>query len=1035
MSALLYLLKFPGLVLKLRELALRPRWPRLKRFAPALATLAILVALPATSAWASPQGSDGWYDSALGIIAGIVLFYVCARAIQANLRPLNQQPRNETRLMLAALAAITLAKFALLFLFYGVAVDVNTYQAWANKLAQLGPRHAYEPGYFLDYPPGYLYLLWAVGEIARHLGITGDGLRRLTESPPLIADGLIGSVLFARLRQYSDRATAFGGMLIFALNPGLLFDTVAWGQSDSVPTLLMLLALLAALDRRYVSCWALSTIAALVKPQGLILMPLLAWWTLLEAPAREWLKSIAAAAALALLTIAPFQLGHEPGWIFSLYHSTASYYHETSVNAFNLMALLGGLREPDTLTMLGVSYFIWGLALTAGWYVFTAGLVWRERSARNLFLAAAMVFFGSFMMLPRMHERYLYPALVLLIPLALEDDLVMAVEGILTATFLFNLYQVAQILQTATYFRTREPSAMVAAAVNVVALALLALRAIERMSPPAGWRLVRWAQTALDRAETGAPAQALGEAATMASQRREDAMPPHTRAFLEKPRREMRGASETREDEAFGAAPWCGLSWFSLPKFWSRLDTLVLSLLLTLGAVTRFWRLGYPASIVFDEVHFVTQARHYLHAETFLDPHPPLAKLLIAAGIELFGDGPASWRLGNAALGTVLIGITYLLGRRLFGDRLAATLSAAAVLCDGLFLVDSPVAVINIVYLTCAAWSYLLLFRFAQEKTPSRSRRTLGWLGVTLGLCLSAKLYVPAATFVLVVGFLLLRLFRPEPEMAVDRRLLARRIIGSLALVGGVSAAVYLAVFLPHYWLGWWRGLGDLLAYYSGVVWYERSVYTATHPYAAPWWSWPLMLRPIAYWQSFPERGDVAVIWGGGNPVIWWGALSAIAITALKIKRGADLSRVFLLVGYLLYLAIWVPIGRTLFLYHYMPAVYCGFLALGASLADCWEGRAEALEHALLMLPVAAACLLGFQPGIGVLMVAAMAGAYAVARQLGERFAGKAVCAIFILAALVLFVYFFPLWVGSPLARAAYYRRMWLQGPGLINWI
>lgn len=195
------------------------------------------------------------------------------------------------------------------------------------------------------------------------------------------------------------------------------------------------------------------------------------------------------------------------------------------------------------------------------------------------------------------------------------------------------------------------------------------------------------------------------------------------------------------------------------------------------------------------------------------------------------------------------------------------------------------------------------------------------------------------------------------------------------------------------------------------------------------------MLRPIAYWQNFPDRGNVAVIWGGGNPVLWWGALSAIAITAMKLKRGADLSRVFLVAGYVLYLAIWVPIGRTLFLYHYMPAVYCGFLALGASLAECWEGRAEAWEHALLMLPVAAACLLGLKPGLGVLAVAALAGLYAAVRRLDEPRSGKFVCAVFTGAALVLFVYYFPVWVGSPLPRAAYYRRMWLQGPGLGNWI
>ncbi len=74
-------------------------------------------------------------------------------------------------------------------------------------------------------------------------------------------------------------------------------------------------------------------------------------------------------------------------------------------------------------------------------------------------------------------------------------------------------------------------------------------------------------------------------------------------------------------------------------------------------------------------------------------------------------------------------------------------------------------------------------------------------------------------------------------------------------------------------------------------MWYERSVEAATHPYSSPWWSWPLMLRPIAYWQNFPPQGKVATIWGGGNPLLWWGALTAITITAVRAlerpNRGA----------------------------------------------------------------------------------------------------------------------------------------------------
>ena len=80
-----------------------------------------------------------------------------------------------------------------------------------------------------------------------------------------------------------------------------------------------------------------------------------------------------------------------------------------------------------------------------------------------------------------------------------------------------------------------------------------------------------------------------------------------------------------------------------------------------------------PAStdhtLIFDEDYYVNAARvidrirppagaPYANSPLGTDPnseHPPLAKLVIAGGIELFGDGPIAWRLPSVLLGTVAI--------------------------------------------------------------------------------------------------------------------------------------------------------------------------------------------------------------------------------------------------------------------------------------------------------------------------------------------------------------------------------------------
>ncbi|HYR79665.1 MAG TPA: hypothetical protein VEO55_06640, partial [Candidatus Dormibacteraeota bacterium] len=261
-----------------------------------------------------------------------------------------------------------------------------------------------------------------------------------------------------------------------------------------------------------------------------------------------------------------------------------------------------------------------------------------------------------------------------------------------------------------------------------------------------------------------------------------------------------------------------------------------------------------------------------------------------------------------------------------------------------------------------------------------------------------------------------------------------RRSFGAIAIVGSVAAIAYLGAFLPHYWLGWWGGISDLGKYYADVVWYEKSVASATHPYASPWWSWPLMLRPVAYWQNFPKTGNVATIWGGGNPLLWWGALTAITITAVNAIERPSLARSFLVIGYLGYIVIWIWIGRTLFLYHYMGSIYLGYIALAAVLTEFFNERAEPWEHLAILLTMAPAFILGLGPLTGTICFAAIFVAYLMLLT-STDYAGRFVAGVFVGAALILFVYYFPIWVGIPMDRTGYYARMWLQESGLRSWI
>jgi Gpi18-like mannosyltransferase/predicted membrane-bound dolichyl-phosphate-mannose-protein mannosyltransferase len=976
------------------------------------ASLAIaLSAGVSAAAEAAPEISPPG-DFRAGVAAGILLAALIGYAFFAAARPLlKRRDRGFSAALLMLLALAGLKVIAVSFC-PGFTVDVGTYEAWALDIARAGPAAMYRNGFFLDYPPGYLYALWLAGAIARLTGASGAALRVVIEAPALAFDFALAALIFIFVRRSGRPAAAWIAMLFVALNPALLFDTVVWGQTDSVMTAILLLGVVMMLEQETELAWALAALAVIIKPQAFTLLPVLAVWTLLRGDFKAWWRSALAFVAVIVIAAAPFQAGHPWNWLPNLYISTAAYYHETSVNAFNFMALIGGLRQDDAGLIYGVSYYAIGMALLAPLYAFAIWTLWRNPSRRNLLFASFIAMFGFFMFAPRMHERYLYPAVVFAIPLALEEPAMIAVFALLTLTCLFNLAYVLRALNAGVFLGARDTPAMLTSIVNLLAFGLAAVygRAQAADDPAAGHRGAARIMAAL----AGVPA-------------------------------------------LFRLTPQPGEDFAPFP--WERLDTLLIGAIAAVAAALRFWHLGHPREIVFDEVHFVGQARHYIHGEQFLDPHPPIAKLLIAAGIMLFGDHSWAWRLGNAAMGTILAVVTYPLGRRMFRSRLAAAISAGLVTCDGFFLVDSRIGCIDIVYLTFAAIAYLLMFRFIQSPDMLKRRRILLPLGVALGLCLGSKLYVPGITFLLAGGFILFTLCRPQaaeasagdvPDSGAGYPLRMRWAAGAALILGSISAIFYLLSFTPHYALGWWGGIADLFRYYKDVMWYEKSVSTATHPYASPWWSWPLMLRPVAYWQNFPPHGDVATIWGAGNPLTWWGVMPAMAITAVRAVERPNITRAFIVIGFLAYFVIWIPIGRILFLYHYMPSAYIGYLALGGVLGGFFNEGAETWESFAILLTLFPVLIVGLghaastykfawmpsrmYPVAGLPLLAAILIPYVVSIK-RPRIAGRIAAAAFLAAAAALFIYYLPVWLGTPIAREGYYARMWLEGPGLRNWI
>jgi 4-amino-4-deoxy-L-arabinose transferase-like glycosyltransferase len=328
--------------------------------------------------------------------------------------------------------------------------DLYAFQFWAWKLTELGPFGFYHQGFFLDYTPGYLYVLWMVGWVGRLLGVTGPvGLGDLIKVPPILADLVLAWLVARMVRELGgSRRASLAAAVIVVVNPITWFDSVVWGQVDSVGVIFLVLAVRELWRDHPERSAVFTVIAAIIKPQLGILVPIVAAVTIRRAfwpsgaygsdppPERPYrgpvrvvttaLVGLLSAVALSL----PFGLSLPE--LGSQIASAAGGYPYLSVNAYNPWALLeldgvgiarnGGwvcdvaYRSASTGADCPEGFMFGAIpAVAVGTVLLLIAvaaitLVIARRPDRLTILVGVAVLSLAFFVLPtRVHERYLYP--------------------------------------------------------------------------------------------------------------------------------------------------------------------------------------------------------------------------------------------------------------------------------------------------------------------------------------------------------------------------------------------------------------------------------------------------------------------------------------------------------------------------------------------------------------------------------------------------------------------------------------------------
>ncbi|EMR71235.1 putative glycosyltransferase family 39 protein [Eutypa lata UCREL1] len=186
---------------------------------------------------------------------------------------------------------------------------------------------------------------------------------------------------------------------------------------------------------------------------------------------------------------------------------------------------------------------------------------------------------------------------------------------------------------------------------------------------------------------------------------------------------------------------------------------IALTIITFLAFVSRFWGIGHPNEVVFDEVHFGKFASYYLERTYFFDVHPPFGKLLFAFmgwlvgydghfHFENIGDSYiankvpyVAFRAMPALLGALTVSVVFLIMWESAYSLPACVVAAGLVLLDNAHIGQTRLILLDATLIFAMACSLLCYIKFYKLRHEPFSRKWWKWLILT-GFALSCDISV-----------------------------------------------------------------------------------------------------------------------------------------------------------------------------------------------------------------------------------------------------------------------------------------------------
>lgn len=303
--------------------------------------------------------------------------------------------------------------------------DIISWYTWASWINDMGIAHIYETS--VNYHPIWLYILGIYGAIQGAYEPIVQNVNVL-KTVPLFFDFLSAFSIFLWVK-FTPKNAFLPFFLL--LNIAFLYNSLLWGQLDSIPSLFVLLAFYFALKKRLIWSTLFYLLALNTKLQAIIFLPILGLLLLpqwIRQP-RKILTTFAAIFLLQALLILPFIVAGTTGGLWQVVTGAVGHHPMISLNAFNFWYLyyfpaLNPGAVNDSIPLFYLTAKKWGLLL---FFLFSALVLlplafaaYRsyfekmefKKISELVLLTGGLITVVFFYFNTQMHERYVHNALL-----------------------------------------------------------------------------------------------------------------------------------------------------------------------------------------------------------------------------------------------------------------------------------------------------------------------------------------------------------------------------------------------------------------------------------------------------------------------------------------------------------------------------------------------------------------------------------------------------------------------------------------------